>query len=320
MKKLRLILLSILLVSSGHSQNLVPNGSFEQFSSCPSFYDQIDFATGWFNPCDPPYGPSGTQSGSSDYFNTCGTNSMSVPINVRGYQLAHTGDGYGGFILFHSSFANYREYIAVQLITPLIQGVEYHFEMYVNLSNITTHAIDAISVYFSDTLIAGLHTHEPLPFTPQISNMNGIISDTTNWTLISGNLTAAGGENYLLIGNFHDDSNTNLLLVNPNGIYAQAYYFVDDVSLTVATAIDETNDANLVKVFPSFFNDFVKINVQNPMQCEIIIFDIAGRKKVQQIFSTEVSVDTKHFSNGIYLYEVIGKNGIIKKGKILKNE
>ena len=51
---------------------------------------------------------------------------------------------------------------------------------------------------------------------------------------------------------------------------------------------------------------------------EIILYDIASRKLLQQKFNNSVSLDTEQLSKGIYLYELRNKNGVIKKGKVVK--
>ena len=90
MKTIYFLLLGIFLSYLGHTQNLVPNNSFEQYSICPNNYHQINYSLFWFNPCDPPYGPIGSYSGSSDYYNACDTFLMGVPYNGWGFQPART--------------------------------------------------------------------------------------------------------------------------------------------------------------------------------------------------------------------------------------
>ena len=53
----------------GKAQNLVPNGSFENYSQCPFYSNEIYRAIGWFQPHKYPGLNSVNQSSSSDYFN-----------------------------------------------------------------------------------------------------------------------------------------------------------------------------------------------------------------------------------------------------------
>ena len=47
--------------------------------------------------------------------------------------------------------------------------------------------------------------------------------------------------------------------------------------------------------------------------------DIASRKLLQQKFTNAVSLNTEQLAKGVYLYEVRNKNGVIKKGKVVKD-
>src|SRR5687767_7964555 len=89
------------------AQNLVPNPSFETFSSCPVTYSQMSLAVPWTDPTN----------SSSDFFNSCSAGPhVSIPNNFdtyAGFQYARTGDGYAGLYAY-ATFQ--REYIQVQLL------------------------------------------------------------------------------------------------------------------------------------------------------------------------------------------------------------
>jgi hypothetical protein len=90
MKNFYLQVILILTGTISYSQNLVPNGDFEQYSGCPTGYSQIDSALYWTVP---------TSVNSTDYYNACAISlSVSVPLNGAGFQETHSGSGYGGFI------------------------------------------------------------------------------------------------------------------------------------------------------------------------------------------------------------------------------
>ena len=150
---------------------------------------------------------------------------MQVPKNHLTYQFAHSGVAYvGGY-----SYANLHEYIESPLSQTLSQGACYHLQMYVNLHNNSKYTSSDIGVYFSDTAIANV-AKSVLPFIPQISNPSTNVFDTLNWTLVEGYYTASGKENYIVIGNFKNDSQTNLTMINSSGD-PWMYYLMDDVSL-----------------------------------------------------------------------------------------
>src|SRR5437868_3489465 len=95
------ILFLIFTFQCSAQTNIVPNGSFEQYSNCPDQEGQIFRANGWFMPT----------GGTSDYYNSCNTlpysNNYSVPFNCAAltgmsFQEAHTGNAYAGFAAKYS--------------------------------------------------------------------------------------------------------------------------------------------------------------------------------------------------------------------------
>lgn len=309
MKQTLIYLTLILTCTICTAQNLVPNGDFEQYSTCPTGLDNLLSSLFWFKPT----------SGTSDYYNQCATyqSNASVPYNYMGYQQAHSGVAYAGLVLWNSG--NGREYIATPLTNPLVTNVCYHFEMYVNLGNSCRFATDALGVYFSPVNI-WVNGNSYLPLVPQINNSTGMLSDTLGWTLIADNYLAAGGENYIVIGDFKNDSNTAVAIVDSTQtLNLFSYIFIDDVSLTsCTTGINELTATDEIKIYPNPLMDKLNINVNNTELSEIILYDITSRKLLQQKFINSISLNTEQLAKGIYLYEVRNKNGVCKKGKVVK--
>jgi len=237
MKGLLFFCFSFLLIINCRAQNLVPNWSFEDTIQCPDNFGQLNRTQNWFNPT----------TGTPDYFNSCDTRAgyMNVPNTSFGYQLAHTGNAYSGCYYGGPNLvpSNGREYIEVQLIDTLRNGVNYCISFYVSLANSCSMAISNVGCYLSANSITSNNIF-PLPVTPQIENPIGnYLSDTLNWMVISGTYMATGGEHYITIGNFHDDATTDSIRLdqNMNGFY---YYVIDDVSvIEVAQCIAGKNDS-----------------------------------------------------------------------------
>ncbi len=301
----------------GKAQNLVQNGDFEQHSSCPSNYSQINFATSWINPCSPPYGYTGTASGSSDYYNACATTfSCDVPVNNMGYQPAKSGNGYAGILLYYT--IDFREYVEVSLSNPLVANQCYQLTLYASLSNKSRYAVDSLGVYFSDTLISGLHSHEPLPYTPQLQLHPGFISDTLNWMFISTTFTATGGENYMIIGNFNNDANTNLLQV-VQSMDVQSYIYIDDVCLvpcgnSCTTGIEEQKDGDIT-VYPNPVVDILKIKNTKLKIRKIKIYDVLGKEIFNQTpeLTETWNLNIEYFNSGIYFIEISDGINVTRK-------
>ncbi len=317
MKKVLFILL-LIFPFAVKAQNLVPNGDFEQHSGCPVHPGDTDSLLFWFNPATNIWGVSGTP----DYFNQCDTTNnwnVSVPYNFPGYQPAHSGIAYCGIGIHGiTSNDNWHEYIEVPLTSSLITNNCYHLEMYINCSNIARYTSDDIDVYFSDTAVSGINYWTPLPYTPQINNPNGNMPDTLNWMLVSANYIATGGESFIIIGNYKDNFNTTLLVSNNLSTDEVAYFYIDDVSLTLCTGTEEQNAGNKIDIYPNPFTDKILLEVNSHELTEIALYDLTSRKIIHENFINSISLNTSQLAKGVYIYEVRNKNGVVRKGKVVK--
>ncbi len=280
-------LIAFLLCTGASSQNYVPNPSFETYSSCPtdvSLYlsNQMNKCTGW---------DRATGGGTSDYFNACNTtaNTVDVPSSYFGTQSARTGDAYAGLILYQAPAPAYREYIMIQLTSPLPAGLNCDISFYVNLADNAQSAIDGIGAYIStgSVYVSGTYSSE-LIYSPQAVSPTGTyITDETSWTLVSGSFVTSGGENYLTIGNFRTAANTGIAAVS--GTQNWAYYFIDDVSVTTTTL-----PVNLVS-----FQGYIEAQ-------KVLLKWVTGSEHNNAAFIIERSSDGKIFSS---LGELQGSEG-----------
>ena len=295
---------------AGKAQNLVPNGDFEQYYSCPTTFGMIDTAINWNNPTISILVGGG--GGTPDYLHTCATSSgVSIPLNNFGYQLPHSGSAYAGVELYYPGTPNYREYIEVSLTSPLNAGTCYNLQLFVSASNGSQYMSPDISAYFSNTFISGINYWDPLPFTPQVNNPSGNVFDTLAWKLVSLSYTASGGESYMIIGNFKNDANTTYSVIN-NNAYPQAYVYIDDVTLTPCTGIEEQT-AGQLKIYPNPVKNELRIKNAASKIEEIKIFDVMGKeilKTETRNHEPEVIINTSNFEKGIYIIEL---NGVRKK-------
>jgi gliding motility-associated-like protein len=261
------IFIGCFLFKACGSQNLVPNPSFENYSSCPIANGNIYLAVPWSDP----------SSGSADFYNVCSSNiQSSVPINSNGYRGPRTGDGYAGIVTYVSTIVNAREYIEVELKDSLIPGTKYCIGYYVSLSKSSEYAVNGMSAFLSNTKISCPGCF--LTYLPQINYLGNVISDTLNWVLISGNFVSRGGEKFITIGNFNNDLGINTQFVNPGGVAGpEAYYYIDDVYVGTCDTIKPPIQVSTLSI-PNVFtpnndqvNDvfrFTSTNIQT-MNCQI---------------------------------------------------
>ncbi|MDD2982363.1 MAG: gliding motility-associated C-terminal domain-containing protein [Crocinitomicaceae bacterium] len=208
-------------------QNLVPNGSFEEYYSCPTGNNLND---GQFERCKRWWSPTEC---SPDYFNVCNNNIngvVGVPNNFWGYQNPFEGNGYVGFIpVMVDGVELGSEYFRTELFFPLKPCVNYHFSMYISLANYSTHGLNKIGAYFSKDNSFQLGCKQLIE-SSQVKYTGIPIIDSVNWTKIEGTFTAEGGERFLTIGFFDEDIDTVFVQFSL-GSYFHPYYYVDNVSL-----------------------------------------------------------------------------------------
>jgi len=222
MKRHILFICFFVATCTGTSQNLVPNGSFECYSTCPDQYDQVNYAKHWSSPV--PHNGSWP-----DYHNSCDLNNgMGFPLNGNTGDSARTGAGCMGFMFWQNYDPASREYLQAKLLQPLQNGKCYQLTFYVKLYVGLNMGIDRIGAHFSTTAISSV-SQNLYGYVPQVQNTPGVpISSTTAWTQISGSFVATGGEDYITIGNFYNNAATTTD-GNPSGWYT--HYYIDDICL-----------------------------------------------------------------------------------------
>jgi hypothetical protein len=158
---------------------------------------------------------------------------------------------------------------------------------------------------------------------PQIQNST-FISDTMNWVKVSGSFIANGGEKFLTIGNFQPDSLTDTLVVinNPINYFNAAYYYIDDVSLTLdsTTSIGELNNKNHFAIAPNPGKDLFKISYAIPKKSVFVIYDVLGIPLYQKELgegANSIAINLSFLKPGSYYYSLLCDSKIIESNKLV---
>ena len=214
------------------AQNLVPNGQFESYTACPSVSGQFNLAAPWFSPTD----------GTVEYYNSCaGVGSyVGTPTNSAGVQIPHSGQGYAGAVVYSkygtdntNSTANTSKCLSSRRWLPARRISSR--SMSVARNNTARPLPRSAPTYRSvPSPITGRCSNlfwGVLNVVPQVVNPStNLLTSTNSWMLIQGNYTAAGGEDYLTLGNFLDDPATTAV-PTAGAFINYAYYYFDDVSV-----------------------------------------------------------------------------------------
>lgn len=227
---------------------MVYNPSFEAHTACPDKIEKretLNEVDAWWQPT----------LGTSDYFHPCGAKECQVPRNKMGYQTPHSGSAYCGI---YCSKEEYREYLQTELREPLVAGRRYRLSFYVSLADKSPSAIATLGALLTTDAVGGsssailvqrevtsigtngsqsITTH----YMPQVQHSaDSLLADSKQWTEVSGDFTAEGGERYLTIGNFIPFNRSHVeVLGNSTAVLPGAYYYIDDVSLV---CLDKTAD------------------------------------------------------------------------------
>lgn len=280
MKKIYLLLLfsQFFTVASFAQQNLVPNGNFEDYTGCPTAFSQISNCKGW----------EFWNAGNSDYFNTCATGSCNVPNTARGYQLAHSGNGFVGGLSWVDT-RNVVKEIFGREITPMQIGKIYEVSISVSLSNVSTVATNDVGIYFSDEAPKKYNVTyiDLIPVVPQVQWPNTIISDTQNWVRLTKIFVADSAYDNIAIGGF--GKLPAMKTIPPNTTNAASYYFFDSVVVKEYDSIAITFD-------DTAFCAGDKYNIK---------YHVARKKQTGNTFTLQLSNATGSFSGAVNIGSII---------------
>jgi len=335
--KLKILILIITLtlanarlcISQCITLNLIKNSNLEEFSCCPNNMGMIDCATYWTQPI--------VGNSSSEYYNVCGIDSLLFPNLIAYFDHAYFGNGYAGIRTdsYSPPSTSNREYIQGTLSEPLNAGQCYYCEFWVKLFNLENTspyvAIDALSIYLSDTLTQKT-IGDPMDmyFPAQINNQIGrIITDTTNWTLISDTFIAQGGEQYFTVGTFKQEIEINKFFFGtPQTNFS--YYFFDNFSLCPCEDTIPPKEPNPVIYIPNIFspngdgqNDVFRVRGENIETLQLTAYNRWGNKVFEGSepqAAWDGTYNGKPCADGVYYYMAaigfVGGKQEMRKGNV----
>ncbi|HNZ43555.1 MAG TPA: T9SS type A sorting domain-containing protein [Bacteroidales bacterium] len=310
------------------SINFIKNSELEDFSCCANNLEMLFCANDWLQP---------TYS-NAEYINTCALSSIIIDHDY--IFLIHNiyfGNGCAGMVnyLFNNNVnptVELREYIQGELLDSLVSGQLYYCEFWVKPFNFNNNnpycAIDALGIFFSDTLPnRTMNDEKVMLFNSQVNNLPGnIISDTTNWTKISGTFYAKGGEKYFTVGTFKKEFEINRIYFGtPQTNYS--YYFFDNFSLCPCEDTIPPDTVNTVtpvlEVYPNPASDnlFVLFDGYDQLQAiDLEIYNILGELVMnKQILSSDAptSINIAPIASGCYAIVLKNGSSILCKDKLV---
>jgi hypothetical protein len=314
MKNILYVILIFFTVSGANGQvNLVPNPSFEDTVFCPWAESQMPLNWLLFG-------------NSADYYHSC-SSSNNVPNTPTGYHPANSGVGMIGLFTYVSpsnpSWPYYREYVGVQLSTPLTIGQKYYMSFFLNFGSYLPgwiqYGADKLGLKFST-----LQYSENNP--PQLNNSahlytESIYIDTAEWVKISGSFIADSTYNYLMIGNFFDEVQTDTLIKSgPFFGGSGSYYFIDDICVTTDSlynatwaglvSIKENSFSNQFSFYPNPTTDIFNIQNSSNTPFDVSVYNSIGQLLYfnQNITANNLKLDVSPFNNDLLFIKITSQN------------
>ncbi len=209
--------------------NLVENGSFEDFSGKLKKGGNIEMTGTWKSP----------NASKADLFSVTAPAEALVgaPKNQFGDQSPLTGSNYAGLRWWSLGNKQPRTYVQAKFKTMMRKGQKYCVKYYVSLADLSKYASDEIGAYITKVPI-NKDDNTSLMYEAQVPHLRSKVHDDPySWQGVCGVFEGTGGEQAIVIGNFKPNEKTNTTQVRlPKGEtraqLPQAYYYIDDVSVT----------------------------------------------------------------------------------------
>ncbi len=257
--------------------NIIPNPSFENFTSCPTtpFPSTVTLVNNWET----------NGNNAADYYNTCGMTSFATNTSPT-TPLPGGGNGYAG------GYSN-NEYLGVCLNSPLLAGITYTLSLsvayggYNNIADVAlfgTADCNDLGTGWSLTCPVGTGQWEPLD-----SSLGIVLNTNGNWQQITLTFTPTTNLNAISLG---PTCNGNSLMV-PN----LSYLYYDDLNLSSGGSSVIIQDS-LIKKGNWCTNDLV-------LDISTIVNNSTGPKQwyfeqIALIGETSDTIDVMAYGTGLY--------------------
>lgn len=226
MKGTLFILLVTLFTLSGFSQNLIPNPSFESYTSLPTDLGQFSLCNEWTNCSSADSDP--------DFYHTNASLLGDLPVTSVAEVLSYSGDAVMGFVAAGKKGSNFREYLSVKLSSPTIPGRKYNISFNITNGAVYDYSLAGLGVSQVGVCLSNsplIQTaNDPINVIPYFESFE-VLYDR-GWKKISFSFIANSSLEWLTLGVFNDDSDIVVEYMDGNTSLADyAYYFVDNFSM-----------------------------------------------------------------------------------------
>jgi hypothetical protein len=317
----------------------VPNGSFEDRNECVYNDGGLTDAPPWSDCQD----GSNFIEASPDVFHECTDSNeepcpypqnafldpwlYSIPTNFMGCEAPYEGLGYAGAFFFADNpdtLAGYREYLSIQLAEALHEDTIYEVSFKVSLAERSTHAIWNIQAALTNNEISQPEFAAPITnLESPLDGTNGnFVIDKDGWTELIWQYQAQGGEEYLTIGNFQMNENTDTIQLidhsTEDHYLYDAYYYVDAVYVgNDQTSSFYRSGERRIAIWPSPVRDFLFLEV--PSAVILRLYNNLGQLTSKHSLSSgKNTISLEAYAPGMYFAHIKWSSGTVQTNKIIK--
>lgn len=306
LRALLLSLISLALAAMATAQtNLVLNGSFEDTVFCTtSTQCTLLKAEHWYNP-----NTATPDVWDCDLDRLCGSAMQPTGPNAPYFQLSQEGVRHAGIYLMLTPNGSSRDYLMTKLTLPMLAGSAYEVSLW-QVRKRWRYAIDHIGVWFGqDSLFDA--TPNWLSVTPQIRLRHPespYLLEGFVWEQLADTFVAAGGEQWMVIGNFDPLGAVDYIDLSPDGSpVSYAYHFIDQVAVE---PIDEETGIASPQLNAAWQRDELWLQWPAEIHAEQLkLFDARGRLVHAERLAPSGQthrVAWRPGSNGVYLVLLTG--------------
>jgi gliding motility-associated-like protein len=220
----RFLFSAVLLSFSLTAFAQIPNPGFEDVSALPTTTGQWNLANSWTN--------AGSSIANPDLFHSDGSVGGDLPETPIALVDPHGGSAIMGFIATGVKGTDRREYLSVELDTPLIPGEKYTVSFYYcngYITEVSTAGLGTSDFGVCFTTAAPEQNNvDPLELTPQFKRQTPLFS--REWDSYTFSFYPQEAYTHMTIGVFGDDTGKDIEVFD-NTNPQMAYYFVDDFSI-----------------------------------------------------------------------------------------
>ena len=168
----------------------------------------------------------------------------------------------------------------------------------------------------SDTITAPAFSNEPM----------FIVKFDSRGTILCAEALSCAGDDFIGVGvdNFNnayvsgDYSANPFFIIGLDTLTSYGLAFVAKYYCPIFTGGNELLLKEDISVYPNPFTNQITFLFSNNEPTTISIYDYLTQNILQETFTNSITIYTEKLARGIYIYELRNKNGVIKKGKILK--